>query len=133
MLQHNRITVSGDGQVKCSCHRWPSECNVSYRARHVPSTNWSTALLSGSGILKFPEARSHAKPQFDCVNLPVKRRRSPVTETIHRHALNQMALAVDMPMKFLDSLAEEKAAWGKELLAHNLKYHLPRAVCRGKR
>lgn len=39
---------------------------------------------------------------------------------IHRHALNQMALSVDMPMKFLDSLADEKAAWGKELLAHNL-------------
>jgi hypothetical protein len=44
---------------------------------------------------------------------------------IHRHALNQMALAVDMPMKFLDSLADEKSAWGKELLAHNLNtiYH----------
>jgi hypothetical protein len=41
-------------------------------------------------------------------------------ERIHRHALNQMALAVDMPMKFLDSLAEEKADWGKELLAHNM-------------
>lgn len=39
---------------------------------------------------------------------------------IHRHALNQMALAVDMPMKFLDTLADEKADWGKELLAHNL-------------
>lgn len=39
---------------------------------------------------------------------------------IHRHALNQMALSVDMPMKFLDSLADEKSAWGKELLAHNL-------------
>jgi hypothetical protein len=44
----------------------------------------------------------------------------PITETIHRHAVNQMALAVDMPMKFLDSLADEKAQWGRELLAHNL-------------
>ena len=52
------------------------------------------------------------------VNLP--NGEGPITETIHRHAVNQMALAVDMPMKFLDSLAEEKAAWGKELLAHNL-------------
>ena len=39
---------------------------------------------------------------------------------IHRHALNQMATAVDMPMKFLDSLANEKAEWGRELLAENL-------------
>lgn len=44
---------------------------------------------------------------------------SIVPETIHRNALNQMALSVDMPMKFLDSLAEEKAEWGRELLAHN--------------
>jgi hypothetical protein len=44
----------------------------------------------------------------------------PVHQTIHRHALNQMALAVDMPMKFLDSLAAEKSAWGRELLSHNL-------------
>ena len=43
-----------------------------------------------------------------------------LTEQIHRNALNQMALAVEMPMKFLDSLAEEKASWGKELLAHNM-------------
>ena len=43
-----------------------------------------------------------------------------IDETIHRNALNQMALAVDMPMKFLDSLADEKAPWGKELLAHNM-------------
>jgi len=42
-----------------------------------------------------------------------------IVENIHRHALNQMALDADIPMKFLDSLAEEKAPWGSELLAHN--------------
>jgi len=42
-----------------------------------------------------------------------------VDQRIHRHAVNQMALAVDMPMKFLDSLADEKADWGRELLAQN--------------
>lgn len=43
-----------------------------------------------------------------------------VDETIHRNALNQMAQDVDMPMKFLDSLADDKASWAKALLAHNL-------------
>jgi len=41
-------------------------------------------------------------------------------ETIHRNALGQMGQAVDMPMKFLDTLQEERAEWGRELLAHNL-------------
>jgi hypothetical protein len=52
------------------------------------------------------------------VNLPDSQ--GPITEKIHRNALNQMAQDIDMPMKFLDTLANEKAAWGSELLAHNL-------------
>jgi hypothetical protein len=39
---------------------------------------------------------------------------------IHRHALGQVAQFVDMPMKFVDSLQDEKSDWGRELLAHNL-------------
>lgn len=44
-----------------------------------------------------------------------------ISETIHRNALNQMAQQVDMPMKFLDSLEDERNPWGRELLAHNLQ------------
>lgn len=42
-------------------------------------------------------------------------------QSIHRHAVNQMAQDIDMPMKFLDSLQDEKNEWGRELLAHNLQ------------
>lgn len=43
-----------------------------------------------------------------------------IDQRIHRNALNQIAQAVEMPMKFLDSLADERQPWGAELLAHNL-------------
>lgn len=48
-----------------------------------------------------------------------------ISETIHRNALNQMAQTADIPMKFLDSLQDERSDWGRELLAHNLQtvYH----------
>ena len=44
-----------------------------------------------------------------------------VTETIHRHALNQMAQEIEMPMKFLDSLSTpgKDNEWERNLLAHN--------------
>ena len=80
---------------------------------HVMSHQPTDRIVKGRA-LKF-----EASPNRNLiVNLP--NGDSPVTETIHRHALNQVALAVDMPMKFLDSLADEKAEWGRELLAHNL-------------
>lgn len=43
------------------------------------------------------------------------------SETIHRNALNQMATAVEMPMKYLDSLQDERQDWGRELLAHDFQ------------
>jgi hypothetical protein len=44
-----------------------------------------------------------------------------VEETVHRHALNQMAQEIEMPMKFLDSLSHpgKDNDWERELLAHN--------------
>lgn len=44
-----------------------------------------------------------------------------VTRTLHRHAIGQMAQTIDMPVKFLDSLQDTHAQWGRELLAHNLQ------------
>jgi hypothetical protein len=45
--------------------------------------------------------------------------------SIHRHALGQMATTIDMPMKFVDSLVDQKSEWSRDLLAHNLNtiYH----------
>lgn len=40
---------------------------------------------------------------------------------LHRNAVNQMAQVIDMPMKYLDSLEDQKAEWSRELLAHNLQ------------
>lgn len=44
---------------------------------------------------------------------------------LHRNALTQMASTADIPLKFVDSLKDEKEEWGRELLAHNLSevYH----------
>lgn len=44
-----------------------------------------------------------------------------VTRTLHRNAIGQMAQTIDMPVKFVDSLQETHAQWGRELLAHNLE------------
>lgn len=43
-----------------------------------------------------------------------------VTQQLHRNALNQMAQATDLPLKFVDALQNTGAPWGRELLAHNL-------------
>ena len=42
-------------------------------------------------------------------------------QAIHRNALNQMATTAEIPMKFVDSLQDERSDWGRELLAHNLQ------------
>jgi hypothetical protein len=82
---------------------------------HVMKNQPTDRIIRGSAILFKPDASRNGV----VAEVPVNEG-DVVDERIHRNALNQMALAVDMPMKFLDSLAEEKAAWGKELLAHNL-------------
>ncbi len=43
-----------------------------------------------------------------------------VSQRLHRNALNQMAQATDLPLKFVDALQTTGAPWGRELLAHNL-------------
>ncbi len=42
-----------------------------------------------------------------------------VSQRLHRNALNQLAQATDLPLKFVDSLQNTGAPWGRELLAHN--------------
>src|SRR5277367_102377 len=54
------------------------------------------------------------------VNFPEHQSGEIIGQGIHRHALGQMAQTIDMPMKFLDSLQDEKLPFGRELLAHNL-------------
>lgn len=48
-----------------------------------------------------------------------------VRQGLHRHAIGQMAGIVDMPLKYVDSLQDEKEPWGRELLAESLQtiYH----------
>lgn len=82
---------------------------------HVMQNQPVDRIIRGSAILFKPDPTRNGI----VAEVPVMQG-DVLDERIHRHALNQMALAVDMPMKFLDSLAEEKAAWGKELLAHNM-------------
>ena len=53
----------------------------------------------------FPEAR-------DGANTASKR--------LHRNALTQIAHSSDLPLKFIDTLEDTAAPWGRELLAHNL-------------
>jgi hypothetical protein len=40
---------------------------------------------------------------------------------LHRNAIHQMAGITDMPIKFIDSLREQKGDWARDLLAHNLQ------------
>lgn len=44
------------------------------------------------------------------------------TERIHRHALGQAAARVEIPLGYIDKLADRKAAWANELIAHNLNH-----------
>jgi hypothetical protein len=44
-----------------------------------------------------------------------------IRQRLHRHSIQQMAQATDLPLKFIDSLQRTSAPWGRELLAHNLK------------
>jgi hypothetical protein len=43
-----------------------------------------------------------------------------VRQSLHRHAIQQMAQTTDLPLKFIDGLQNTRARWAKELLAHNL-------------
>lgn len=89
--------------------------NASSVIEHVMKNQPADRLVKGGAVtFKADHERkgiSVSLPSMDDV----------IEETIHRHAVNQMAQDVDMPMKFLDSLQGEKAAWGRELLAHNLQ------------
>ena len=53
----------------------------------------------------FPEAREGA---------------NTVSKRLHRNALVQMSHSSELPLKFIDSLQDTAAPWGRELLAHNL-------------
>lgn len=97
---------------------------------HVMQNQPTDRIIKGSAVNFHPD---HQRRTIAITTLD-----NVVDETIHRNALNQMAQSVDMPMKFLDTLAEEKNDWGRELLAHNLntiyherfgkKRHLSRSV-----
>jgi hypothetical protein len=63
---------------------------------------------------------SHGDNNAIAVSFPEHQTSEVINQTIHRHALGQMAQTIDMPMKFLDSLQDEKLPFGRELLAHNL-------------
>ena len=82
---------------------------------HVMTNQPTDRIIKGSAIQFKPDPTKNGV----LAEVPIGEG-NVLDEGIHRNALNQMALAVDMPMKFLDSLANERAAWGKELLAHNL-------------
>ena len=82
---------------------------------HVMANQPTDRIVKG-GVIEF---EPNPKANGIIAKLPIFNGEN-LTETIHRNALNQMAQAVDMPMKFLDTLANEKADWGKELLAHNM-------------
>jgi hypothetical protein len=43
-----------------------------------------------------------------------------IQQRLHRHAIQQMAQTVDLPLKFIDSLQTTPEPWAKQLLAHNL-------------
>lgn len=43
-----------------------------------------------------------------------------LSQRLHRNALVQMAHSSELPLKFIDSLQDTTAPWGRELLAHNL-------------
>lgn len=50
------------------------------------------------------------------------------TCTIHRHALNQLAAKVGIPMTYVSSLHDTKEEWKQELLSHNLHELFTRMV-----
>ena len=85
---------------------------------HVMSHQPTDRIIKGGAAMFVPDHTKKAITILAGDN-------SIVPETIHRNALNQMALSADIPMKFLDSLVEEKADWGRELIAHNFTkiYH----------
>lgn len=78
--------------------------------------NQPTDELPRGGDLKFVGLESK-----DAIIVQYPTRQDDVTRKLHRNALGQMAQTIDMPVKFLDSLQETKASWGRELLAHNLE------------
>jgi hypothetical protein len=80
---------------------------------HVMQNQPTDRIIKG-GAITFAADHARKAITIDAQN------GSPV-QTIHRNALGQMAQAVDVPMKFLDSLQEERADWGRELLATNFQ------------
>lgn len=71
-----------------------------------------------------------AQPSGDCVRLQYG---GETSVTVHRHALNQLAQKVSMPMTYLNMLHGSADAWKHELLTHNLNelYHRPDWLERG--
>lgn len=63
--------------------------------------------------VSFPDAETHG-------GLTTHR-----THRIHRNALGQMAQRADMPLQFVDTLADENTDWARELIVHNFTkiYH----------
>ena len=85
--------------------------------QHVMTNQPTDHLVRGSALqfladsqatsitVAFPEARDGA---------------TTLSKQLHRNALMQMAHSSDLPMKFIDTLQDTAAPWGRELLAHNL-------------
>jgi hypothetical protein len=89
--------------------------NAASVIEHVMRNQPTDQIVKG-GALTF---RADHNSKGIAVSIPAQD--GVIERSIHRHAVNQMAQDIDMPMKFLDSLQAEKQEWGRELLAHNLQ------------
>ena len=85
--------------------------------QHV-MTHQPTDHLARGAALKF-----EANPEATSISVAIPESRivaNSVSMQIHRNALVQLGHSSDLPLKFISSLQDTAAPWGRDLLAHNL-------------